>query len=364
MSNYTIELRDIVQERNIFNFNYPFYDEKKRPEFEQDFIKHFYFREIGCETPDRFIHYLEDKMITVFPYYNKLLEASTIEYDILNNYRLTETLERNVERDDNNRVVSSTVGRTQNEQEATSTQKQTTETESNVLTTGNEEEVEEGINTSNSTGKSTTEATGNSSSENSQSTDTENTSDTSTNINNDKTVSNTTTKKFLDTPQGLTDLTNSKYLTSLNQDTSSGTEKDVNKNITTGSGTSKSTVSGTSETDTTNNSETNTTDNSTANSEKTLNRDSTVNQDTTGKETTDNNLTSTVTDEQKRTEDNNIKSHSKGNTTESYKIERVGNIGVDTDSDGILKHIKLQKVLAEIKMMFFEECEDLFMLVY
>lgn len=364
MSNYTIELRDLIQERNIFGFNYPFYDEKKRPEFEERFIKHFYFREIGCETPDRFIHYLEDKMNTVFPYYNELFITSLIEYDKVYNYDMTEKFEKNVKVDDNGRLVTSLVGRTQSEQESTSTQKTTSESESNVLTVGTDEETEEGKNTSNSTGKSTTEATGNSSTENAQTTDTENSTDSTTNINNDKTVSNSTTKKFLDTPQGLTDLTNSKYLTTLNQDSSSGTEKDVNKNITTGTETSSSTVSGTSETDTTNNSETNTTDNSTSNSEKTLNRDSTVNQDTTGKETTDNNLTSNITDEQKRTEDSNVITSTSNNSKEDYTLTRKGNIGIQTASDMLDKHIELQKKLRKIELMFFDECEDLFMLVY
>lgn len=348
MAQYTIELKDIVRTRNIFNFNYPFYDEKKRKEFEQDFIRHFYFREIGTETIDKFCHYLEDKMLTVFPYYNKLLEASTIEYDILNNYRLTETMKRNVEREENNRGVSSTVGRTQNEQEATSNQKQVVDTVGNTTTIGSDEEEENGTTTTTATGSSNSNTTGSST--------TETSSDTTTNGTNNKTVSNNNIKKFLDTPQGLTDLSNSKYLTNLEQNTSNGTEADTTNSTTT--------ASGTSETDNTTNVEGSTTDNSTTNNEKSVNRDSTVNQDTTGKETTDNNIVSTVSDEQKHTEDNNIKSFSKGVTDESYTIERVGNIGVDTDSDGILKHIKLQKVLAEIKTMFFNECEDLFMLIY
>ena len=56
----------------FFNFNFPFYDETKRAEFEQNFLRHFYMREIGLETIDYFMLRLEDKLNTIMPYYNKL----------------------------------------------------------------------------------------------------------------------------------------------------------------------------------------------------------------------------------------------------------------------------------------------------
>lgn len=65
----------------FFNFNFPFYDETKRAEFEQNFLRHFYMREIGLETIDYFLLRLEDKLNTIMPYYNKLLLANAKEYD-------------------------------------------------------------------------------------------------------------------------------------------------------------------------------------------------------------------------------------------------------------------------------------------
>ena len=62
MAQYTMELRTIIENGyNIFDFPYQFYDEEQRLKFQEHFIKHFYFREIGCDTIDRFKWYLEDK---------------------------------------------------------------------------------------------------------------------------------------------------------------------------------------------------------------------------------------------------------------------------------------------------------------
>lgn len=273
MAQYSVELRHVISERgNIFNFPYEFYNEEKREKFEQDFIRHFYFREIGAETIDRFLVFLEDKFNTVFPYYNKLFEATEIEYDILDNYKLKETITVNREN-----VGSST----------------STGTSNNTQTS----ESSESGNTSHS------------------GTDTGSTSETANGSNsetrNDK-------KRFLDTPQGQTDLTNSKYLTTLNDD--------------------DSTSSGSSETE-----KTGTTSNTSESSD-----------------TSESSSNGTVTDAG-RTE---TSVESTGSTSETTTLERRGNIGVDTDSDGIIKHLKLQKMLAEIQKLFFNECEDLFMLVY
>ena len=91
MAKYTIELRTLIESGfPLFDFNYPFYNEEKRLEFQQHFIQHFYFYEIGCETAQRFKHYLIDKFNTVFPYYNELFRVEQIKYNELINYDVTE----------------------------------------------------------------------------------------------------------------------------------------------------------------------------------------------------------------------------------------------------------------------------------
>lgn len=78
----------------FFNFNFPFYDETKRAEFEQNFLRHFYMREIGLETIDYFMLRLEDKLNTIMPYYNKLLTANAKEYDPFYNEIIDESITR------------------------------------------------------------------------------------------------------------------------------------------------------------------------------------------------------------------------------------------------------------------------------
>lgn len=78
----------------FFNFNFPFYDETKRAEFEQNFLRHFYMREIGLETIDYFLLRLEDKLNTIMPYYNKLLVANAKEYDPFYNEIIDESITR------------------------------------------------------------------------------------------------------------------------------------------------------------------------------------------------------------------------------------------------------------------------------
>lgn len=329
MAEYTVELRKIVESGiPIFDFPYPFYDETKRKEFEEKFIKHFYFREIGCETVDRFKWFLADKMNVVFPFYNELFKTALIEYDKLYNYDMSETYTRNIESNQKGGGVSSTVGRFTGEQDTESKQNKTVDTVGTSDTIGSDTEKETGTSETNTEGTSNT------------------TTSETANGNASKSSNSDVRKKFLDTPQGLTDLTDSKYLTSLNQDTATATETGNDSRTTNGSNDNETTGKSSTE------------------SERNNSRNSSIEQDTTGKETTADNIASSVRDEQKTTQDNNTRSYNQGEQKESYTLTRKGNIGVQTGSDMIEKHIDLQKKLSKIEAMFFAECEDLFMLVW
>lgn len=78
----------------FFDFDFPFYDESKRTEFEINFLRHFYMREIGLETQAYFFLRLEDKLNLIMPYYNKLLTANAIEYDPFYNEIVNEKITR------------------------------------------------------------------------------------------------------------------------------------------------------------------------------------------------------------------------------------------------------------------------------
>lgn len=337
MAEYTIELRKVLEYgHNIFDFPYPFYDEEKRVEFERNFIRHFYFREIGSETIDRFKVYLQDKFMTALPYYNELFKAAQIEYSILDNYKLVEDYTITREQTGKSSGVSSTVGQVFDEQTTEGTDERNTETSG--------DRSETGTNTSETSRNETTEGTGSTSENRTENGTSETTS------NKTETTDGKVLKRYLDTPQGSIDFTQSRYLTWMQQDendatvTDNGTENQTTENTVEGRTTSsdESTVSGSqSETGTSN-----------------------ISEETSGNEKTTGKNSSTAKGEQKSTQDNNTRMESIGTQTETFHNVRSGNIGVDTDSDMIEKHIRLQKTLRNIEKMFFDECEDLFMMVW
>ena len=73
MAQYTMELREIVKNKDIFkSINYELYNNDYKSKFEEKFIKKYYFREIGCETIGRFLIYLEAMLNEIMPYYTRL----------------------------------------------------------------------------------------------------------------------------------------------------------------------------------------------------------------------------------------------------------------------------------------------------
>lgn len=95
MATYTLELRTILESNvNIFDFNYPIFDEDYRRVFEDKFKAHFYFREIGVETVARFKFNLREMLNRIMPFYNKMYISQGLEQRILDNYDVTETFEK------------------------------------------------------------------------------------------------------------------------------------------------------------------------------------------------------------------------------------------------------------------------------
>ena len=169
-------------------------------------------------------------------------------------------------------------------------------------------------------------------------------------------------KKFLDTPQGSVDLSDSKYLTTLNHDTADRhNERDGSTSDT---GTVTTDEDTTTHTETDGNSTTTDVEKITGETGRDLTENGEVNTENTAN--AKENATGKVefTGQQRTTNDGAIKSRSEGETKETVEFTRKGNIGIDTDADMIQKHIKLQQILKKIELMFFDECEDLFMQVY
>ena len=103
MAKYTIELRTLNNPPffKLFDFEYDFYEESKKEQFEQKFIDYFYMREIEHETAEVFKHELRTKLNLIAPYYKQLyeteLKSKNIEF--LLNKDLKETFIREVESD-------------------------------------------------------------------------------------------------------------------------------------------------------------------------------------------------------------------------------------------------------------------------
>ena len=101
MAKYTIDVYTLLKDSkfNLFDFDYDFYDNSCKANFENKFKDYYRFYEIGCETVERFQHNLKTKLNTIMPYYKQLyetqLEAKKINF--LLNKDLRETFIRDIE---------------------------------------------------------------------------------------------------------------------------------------------------------------------------------------------------------------------------------------------------------------------------
>ena len=92
MSKYTVTIKEIIEvlEDNIFDFTYSRSNEAKAivsdEVLQQDFIDHYYLREIGQETTERFKHYFKVQWKESLLDFDKLLVAYNKEIDPLTNF--------------------------------------------------------------------------------------------------------------------------------------------------------------------------------------------------------------------------------------------------------------------------------------
>jgi hypothetical protein len=108
MATYTITLKEIVDlyaldgatnlrdkielaRTKIFDFDYPFYDETKRADFETDFIRNFFMREIGFETEELWKFQLENYLRINMGYWNNLFKSELIQFNPLDNTKTDST---------------------------------------------------------------------------------------------------------------------------------------------------------------------------------------------------------------------------------------------------------------------------------
>lgn len=76
-SKVTVELRELVESGvRVWAFDYPsYYKGDDKIAFEQKVLDHFMFRQIGQETPARWLHYFRTRIREIMPYYIQLYES-------------------------------------------------------------------------------------------------------------------------------------------------------------------------------------------------------------------------------------------------------------------------------------------------
>ena len=82
------------------------FDESYRSVLETKILKHFYTREIGCETFGLWQLRLDAKLSVIMPYYNKLYKAINIDIPVIDNVDMS--VEHNIGRNSNTKASDNT----------------------------------------------------------------------------------------------------------------------------------------------------------------------------------------------------------------------------------------------------------------
>lgn len=84
----------------IFNFDFPIFDENYRVPLCKKILKHYYTREIACETVGLWKMFLSNRLNEIMPYYNQLYESELLKFNPL--YDMEIIKEGNRKNDGNN----------------------------------------------------------------------------------------------------------------------------------------------------------------------------------------------------------------------------------------------------------------------
>lgn len=218
-------VNDIVEQAapQIFDDDFPIFDETYRPILEAKILKHYYTREIGFETVGLWQLKLNNKMNEIMPYYNKLYNSELLEFNPLYTVNLKKNYDKNgleqrmmnedeKELKNEHKVGENTENTTKNGLE---NRINSTDSAKNKGTTGSVDLTEIFDNTENENG---IKNTAQNDSGFTQSTKNE---DGTALSENHEVNSNDDWNKFSDTPQGgLTNVANGTYLTTATNTTS------------------------------------------------------------------------------------------------------------------------------------------------
>lgn len=215
---------------NIFNFDYPIFDNRYRAVLEKKILRHFYTREICDETVGLWKLRMCDRLNVIMPYYNQLYESALLEFNPFYDTDYTRTgnvkddkLSVDSENEISNKILANDVDKSSNSMK---TSKMSTEKSKSGEQNGSNSSDVESTTDNTSTSKVTTNKN-----DTYTSTVTSNKNDTysaSGTTNKNDTITGTTTNtetktnsssgnstdKYSDTPQGsISNLANDTYLT-------------------------------------------------------------------------------------------------------------------------------------------------------
>lgn len=86
----------ILQATDYIFEDYPIFDENYRKPLEVKILSHYYFRELSTIPFGRWKFFLNRDMKERMPYFNELYQSQLDKYEIFENYRMTETLDRDL----------------------------------------------------------------------------------------------------------------------------------------------------------------------------------------------------------------------------------------------------------------------------
>lgn len=91
---------------NIFDFDYPIFDNAYKSTLETKILKHYYTREIGSETVGLWRLWLDRRMNEVMPYFNQLYESARLEFQPFYDVDYTRTGTDNEDMSENGQTTS------------------------------------------------------------------------------------------------------------------------------------------------------------------------------------------------------------------------------------------------------------------
>lgn len=115
----TVELDELVRSGiDIWDFDYPsYYKDEEKTAFEQKVIDHYRFRQIGQETPARWLHYFRSRIREIMPYYLQLYKSVEIMdaiKDPFGNIDVTETFKETRSGSSSGSVIDESSGTNKN----------------------------------------------------------------------------------------------------------------------------------------------------------------------------------------------------------------------------------------------------------